>query len=117
MLAWALLSIYWLRRYGVIAVESGTTAGLAVLESHRRQLERQRDIALSWPWGLGLVMPGFLLVCLGMSYGPRALGWTVPAVFVGVFLFAYVAIVIYGKELAARWQREIDALQALRHDG
>ena len=36
--------------------------------------------------------------------------------FIGVFLFLYLAVVIYGKVLADRWQREIDALQALRHD-
>ena len=115
MLAWAVLSIYWLRFYGAMSVGAGTEAP-ALLEGHRRQLERQRDIALSWPWDLGLVIPGFLLICLGMSLGPRQLEWAVPAVFIGVFLFAYVAIVIYGKVLAGRWQREIDALQALRHD-
>jgi len=115
MLAWTLLSIYWLRLYGAMPVGSGAEAS-SLLECHRRQLERQRDIALSWPWGLGLVIPGFVLVCLGMSLGPRQLDWTIPAVFIGVFLFGYAAVVIYGKVLAGRWQREIDALQALRHD-
>jgi hypothetical protein len=115
MLAWAALSVYGLRLYGAMSIGAGADAS-AVLECHRRQLERQRDIALSWPWGLGLVIPGFVLVCLGMSLGPRQLDWAVPAVFIAVFLFGYVAIVIYGKILAGRWQREIDALQALRHD-
>ena len=84
-----------------------------MLEVHRRQLERQRDIALSWPWGLGLALPGFVLVCLGISLGPRRLDWAVPAVFIGVFTFLYIAVVIYGRILAGRWQREIDALRAL----
>lgn len=112
MLAWALLSIYWARIYGAMSVGHGVDAP-TLLEVHRRQLERQRDIALSWPWGLGLVIPGFLLVCIGMSLGPRQLDWTVPAVFIGVFMFGYIAIVIYGRMLAGRWQREIDALRAL----
>ena len=111
MVAWALLSIYWARLYGAMSVETGDAPTL--LQVHRRQLERQRDIALSWPWGLGLVIPGFVLVCLGMSLGPRQLDWTVPASFVGVFMFAYIAVVIYGRILAGRWQREIDALRAL----
>ena len=112
MVAWALLSIYWARLYGAMSVETGADAP-TLLQVHRRQLERQRDIALSWPWGLGLVIPGFVLVCLGMSLGPRRLDWTVPASFIGVFMFVYVAVVIYGRMLAGRWQREIDALRAL----
>ena len=112
MVAWALLSIYWARLYGAMSVAPGTDAP-TLLQVHRRQLERQRDIALSWPWGLGLVIPGFVLVCIGMTLGPRQLDWTVPAVFIGVFMFAYVAVVIYGRMLAGRWQREIDALRAL----
>ena len=112
MAAWALLSIYWGRLYGALSIGSGADAP-TLLQVHRRQLERQRDIALSWPWGIGLVIPGFLLVCIGMSLGPRQLDWTVPAVFVGVFMFGYIATVIYGRILAGRWQREIDALRAL----
>jgi 4-hydroxybenzoate polyprenyltransferase len=112
MIAWALLSLYWSRLYGAMSVAPDADAP-TVLEVHRRQLERQRDIALSWPWGLGLVIPGFVLVCIGMSLGPRQLPWTVPAVFIAVLMFMYVAVVIYGQILAGRWQREIDALHAL----
>jgi hypothetical protein len=112
MVAWAVLGIHWSRLYGAMSVASDADAP-TLLEVHRRQLERQRDIALSWPWGLALVAPGFGLVCLGMSFGPGQLDWTVPAAFIGVFMFAYVAVVIYGKILADRWQREIDALRAL----
>jgi hypothetical protein len=54
-----------------------------------------------------------VLVCLGISLGPRRLDWAVPAVFIGVFTFLYIAVVIYGRILAGRWQREIDALRAL----
>jgi hypothetical protein len=35
-------------------------------------------------------------------------------VMIGVFLFVYGAIVLYGKMRAAQWQREIDSLRAMR---
>ena len=112
--AWALLSIYWLRRYGAIAVASGAADSQAVTDAHRRQLERQRDIALSWPWGIGLAIPGFVLYSLGFAWGPRPLAPSIAVALVGVFMFLYVAMVIYGKSLAGRWQREIDSLSAMK---
>jgi uncharacterized membrane protein (Fun14 family) len=116
MVGWAMLSIYWLRRYGVMAVASGAADAQALIESHQRQLERQRDIALSWPWGIGLAIPGLVLYSLGFALGPQQLDWSISAALVGTFMFLYVAIVIYGKALAGRWQREIDALRGMRHD-
>ena len=81
---------------------------------HQRHLEQQRDIVLSWPWGIGLVIPGFVLVTveLGMGFGDRS--WAFPAVMIGVLMFMYIALIIYGRMLAARWQREIDSLRSLR---
>jgi hypothetical protein len=116
MAAWALLSIYWLRRYGVIAVASGAADSQALVEGQQRQLERQRDIALSWPWGIGLAIPGLSLYSIGMALGPQRIDWSIAAALMGVFLFLYMAMVIYGKVLAGRWQREIDALRAMKHD-
>jgi hypothetical protein len=121
---WALLSIYWLRRYGALTVAPGAADSQALIDSHRRQLERQRDIALSWPWGIGLAIPGLVLYSLGFARGPgpsavegpSAIDWSISAGLVGVFMFLYIAIVIYGKALAGRWQREIDALRAMKHD-
>jgi hypothetical protein len=114
--SWAVVSIYWLRRYGAIAVASAADAR-ALIEAQQRQLERQRDIALSWPWGVGLAMPGLLLYSAGFALGPRPIGASIAVAMVGVFVFLYIAIVIYGKSLAGRWQREIDALRAMKRDG
>ena len=114
--SWALLSIYWLRRYGVIAVPSGAADSRALIDAQQRQLERQRDIALSWPWGVGLAIPGVVLYSLGFAWGPRPLAAPIAVALVGVFMFLYVAIVIYGKSLAGRWQREIDVLRAMNRD-
>ena len=114
LLGWALLSIYWLRRYGTIAVASGAADAHALIEGQQRQLERQRDIALSWPWGIGLAIPGLVLYSIGFAWGPQPIDWSISAALVGVFMFVYIAIVIYGKALAGRWQREIDDLQKLR---
>jgi Ca2+/Na+ antiporter len=114
MVGWALLSIYWLRRYGVMAVASGAADSHALIEGHQRQLERQRDIALSWPWGIGLAIPGLVLYSIGFAVGPKPIDWSISAALVGLFIFLYIAIVIYGKALAGRWQREIDELRKLR---
>jgi hypothetical protein len=114
VMSWALLSIYWLRRYGAIAVPSDAADSGALIEAQQRQLERQRDIALSWPWGIGLALPGLLLYSIGFAWGPRPLGAPIAVALVGMFLFIYVAVVIYGKSLAGRWQQEIDALRAMK---
>lgn len=113
--SWALVSIYWLRRYGAITVASAADSR-ALIEAQQRQLERQRDIALSWPWGVGLAMPGLVLYSAGFALGPRPIGAAIAVAMVGVFVFLYIAIVIYGKSLAGRWQREIDALCAMKLD-
>ena len=109
---WALLSIHWLRRYGAVA--SGAVDSEALITGQQRQLERQRDIVLSWPWGIGLAIPGLVLYSLGFATGPRPIGWSISAALVAVFMFLYIAVVIYGKSLAGRWQQEIDALRAMK---
>ena len=116
LVSWALLSIYWLRRYGAIAVASGAADSEALIAGQQRQLERQRDIAASWPWGIGLAIPGLVLYSIGFASGPRPIDWSIFAALVGVFMFLYIAIVIYGKALAGRWQREIDVLRAMKRD-
>jgi len=57
-----------------------------------------------------------VLYSLGFAWGPRPLAAPIAVALVGVFMFLYVAIVIYGKSLAGRWQREIDVLRAMNRD-
>jgi hypothetical protein len=41
-----------------------------------------------------------------LGIGARHPNWTFSIVMTGVFLFMYIALVIYGKMVAQRWQRE-----------
>ncbi len=113
IIAWALYSMVLLRRFGAMPVAPADSSAQTCAAYHRRQLERQRDIALSWPWGIGLAIPGFVLALAGIGLGARVPHWVFPVVMTGVFLFLYVALVIHGKMLAAQWQREIDSLHAI----
>jgi hypothetical protein len=107
---WAAYGIFGLRRFGsALRIPADAVAATCALY-HRRQLERQRDIALSWPLGVGLAAPRLLLYVVGSVVGPRQFPWQGGVALVGLFAFAYVAAVIHGKMLAAQWQREIDAL-------
>lgn len=117
MLGWALFSMYTLHRYGSTAAVPAEASAENCAAHHQRQLERQRDIALSWPWGIGLVLPGFVLLAVGLGVESRHPNWIFPAVTIGLMLFLYGALVIYGKILAASWQREIDSLHASRGGG
>jgi len=116
MVLWALFSIYALHRFGSVDATPGDSSAQACAANHQRHLERQRDIALSWPWGIGLAIPGFVLVVIGLGAGARVPNWMFSAVMTGVFLFLYIGLVIYGKMLAQRWQREIDSLRSLRDE-
>lgn len=114
MLGWALFSMYTLHRYGSTATVPAEISAENCAAHHQRQLERQRDIVLSWPWGIGMALPGFVLLAVGLGVESRHPNWMFAVVMIALMLFLYVALVIYGKMLAASWQREIDSLRALR---
>lgn len=116
MVLWALFSMYALRRFGSVEATPGDSSAETCAACHQRHLERQRDIALSWPWGIGLAIPGFVLVVIGLGAGARLPNWMFSAVMTGVFLFMYIGLVIYGQMLARQWQREIDSLRPLREE-
>jgi hypothetical protein len=111
---WSLLSMYWLRRFGAVVAAPAESSAQTCAAHHQLQLERQRDIALSWPWGIALALPGLVLLCIGLGLGSQHPSWVFPAVMIGLFVFLYVAAVIHGKGLAGQWQRKIDSLQALK---
>lgn len=114
LLLWALYGMWGLHRFGsTLPIPDGTLGSECALV-HVRQLKRQRDIVRSWPLGLGLAIPGFVLAAIGYPLGPRRLPWDICIALVGVFAFVYLAVIVYGKTLAARWQAEIDQTEALR---
>lgn len=117
MILWALFSMYALHRFSSVDAAPGDSSAQTCAAYHQRHLERQRDIALSWPWGIGLALPGFVLMVVGLGIGARHPNWIFTVVMTGVFLFMYFALVIYGKMLAQRWQREIESLRVLRGEG
>jgi uncharacterized membrane protein YfcA len=118
LLVWALYGMWGLHRFGsaLLIPADATASNCAVV--HLRQLQRQRDIVLSWPLGIGLAIPAVVLVAIGQVLGPKPIPWAFSVALIGVFVFVYLAVLIYGRVLAGRWQAEIDELVALtRQEG
>ena len=114
VVAWAVYCVHGLYRFGAAL---GVPADAQTCASHhRRQLERQRDIVLSWPWGIGLAFPGIALFSLGEVWSAPNPDWTFPIALIGVFAFMFMALVMHGRAQAAQWQREIDALRTLESE-
>ena len=110
--AWALTGVYLTRVVGMPDRFPGEPS--AATAWYIRHLERQRDYMLSAPWGMGLALPGVILILIGYSTPPGVVPWQNSVVLGGVFGFAYFASVIYCKVVANRWQREIESLRSLK---
>ncbi len=109
--AWASIGAYLIRLFGKpdrLPDEPFTCAAWYV-----RHLKYQRDYMLSAPWGMGLALPGLILMLIGFSTPPGIVPWQHSVAFGGVIFFVYFAFVIYGKLLAGSWQQEIESLQIL----
>ena len=115
LLLWAVYGIWGLHRYArALAVPTDASVQTCVA-FHRRQLERQRDVVRGWPLGVGLAMPGIVLVAIAGSLGPRHAPWSMTIGVIGIVAFVYLPMLIDGQVLAGRWQQEIDALEANRN--
>ncbi len=105
---------YNLRRHG--SSEPGELAARTVdhLASHRRQLERQRDLLAGiWRWYLGPLVPGLVLFAVSLPFeqsrsGPRA--WIGTAVVLSVGAAVFVGLARLNQMAARQLQRKIDAL-------
>jgi hypothetical protein len=109
---WAAIGLYSVRRFHDLTSQQPESSASTCLVWYQRQLEQQRDVALSRPWGLALGLPGFVLLLIG--YVASGVPWTVSAVLGAMSSFLGVGVIIHGKILAARWQQEIDSLQRMK---
>jgi hypothetical protein len=114
MMLWGLYFIYGLNRFGSASpLPVGTDAQSCFL-FHRQQLIRQRDLALSRPWGIALAIPGMVLFVLGMQLnGRHPDDWAMTIGLIGVFIFTCIAVVIDGQLIADSLQKEINALEEM----
>lgn len=109
---WATVGLYSVRRFHGVTSQRPESSTSPCLVWYQQQLERQRDVALSRPWGIALGLPGFGLLLIG--YLASGVPWGVSAVLGAVCSFPGVGAIIHGRLLARRWQQEIDSLQNLR---
>ena len=109
---WAAVGLYSVRRFhGLTSQQPAESDASTCVARYQQQLKRQRDIALSRPWGIALGLPGFGLVLIG--YVVNGAPWTVSAILGAAGVFLGVGAIIHGRILADRWQQEIDSLQSL----
>ena len=101
-----------LRRHSYATVTSNVND---LLGSHLERLSRLRDWYASTPWGAGFYLPGVVLVLISAGMNPAGHGWEMPVIWAGVAAFIYVLACIQTRLKAQALQREIDALQVLRH--
>jgi hypothetical protein len=111
---WAAIGLFSVRRFHDLSQLPTESDASTCLAWYRRQLERQRDVALSRPWGLALALPGIVLLLVGYVVG--GVPWTVSAILGAVGCFLGVGAIIHGRILAGTWQAEIDSLQNLTRD-
>jgi hypothetical protein len=111
---WAAIGLYSVSRFPGLASQQPESSASTCVAWYQRQLERQRDVALSRPWGIALGLPGFGLLLIG--YAVSGVPWTVSAILGALGSFLGVGVIIHGKILAGRWQEEIDSLQNLKRD-
>jgi hypothetical protein len=110
--AWALTGVFLTRAVGMPDRFPGEPS--ASTTWYIRHLERQRDYMLSAPWGMGMALPGLILILLGYATPPSGVPWQHSVVLGGVFFFVYFVGVIYCKVVASRWQQEINSLRSLK---
>lgn len=115
LVLWAVIGLYSVRRFHALTAQRSTELSASTCVAwYQQQLERQRDVALSRPWGIALGLPGIALLLIG--YIENGVPWTFSAILAALGFFVGVGAVIHGKILAARWQQEIDSLQNLARD-
>ena len=98
---WAVIGLYAVRTLHGLAQPSTAASANPCVTWYQLQLERQRDVALSRPWGFVLGLPGLVLVLIG--YVDSGVPWTVSVLLAGLGLFLGIGAIIHGKILAGTW--------------
>jgi uncharacterized membrane protein len=114
--ATAFVLLYLHRRGFAASTPTGMDAR-SLVEFHRAQLVRRRDLARAvWLWYLTPFAPGLTLIMLGMWIQGPAPGRSIVTFHLGlalvatVFALFFVILALMNIIRSNRWQREIDAL-------
>lgn len=109
------------RRGGAHKLPGGSTLGL--VDFHRRELERRRDVLkTAWRWYILPVVPGMVLMMLGRWYQFHVPGRPLELDHLVIILGVVIAALIVGMVRlvqvigAAKLQRKIDELDKLRSE-
>jgi hypothetical protein len=113
MIAATLFVAYQLRKHGAARASSQESPAASLLEFHRKELIRRRDLLKnSWRLFVAPLMLG-MLVFLGGLMRQRPEGKLPLSIFGAAVIAMGVAISLYNRWQAGRLQREIDELNSL----
>ena len=120
IIAGVLYVAYQLHRRGSSKTAAADLAPASCLDSHRQELERQRDLLLGiWSWYLGPMIPGLvlLMVAVGMANpGHLKHAWVFEAEYSAVVALAFYFVARLNRRAARRLQRRIDELDAMQSE-
>jgi hypothetical protein len=113
VIAAAIYVAYYLRKHGSATPELAAST-VDHLASHRRQLERQRDLLRSiWRWYLGPLVPGLVLFAISIPIEQSRFGrgpWITAAIILVSGAVVFGGIAWLNRVGARQLQRQIDAL-------
>jgi hypothetical protein len=105
---------FYLRRHGSAEPDELAACTVDHLASHRRQLERQRDLLAGvWRWYLGPLVPGLVLFAVSLPFEQSRTArsaWIATAIVLSVGAAVFVGIARLNRMAARQLQRKIDAL-------
>jgi hypothetical protein len=114
IVAGAIYIVYFLHKHGSAEPRELTACTIDHLASHRRQLERQRDLLLGiWRWYLGPLVPGLVLFAISVPIEQARFGrgpWIMAAILLAGGAAIFAGFAWLNRVVARRLQREIDAL-------
>ena len=113
MIVATLFVAYQLRRHGAARALSPDSAGASILEFHRRELVRRRNLLRDSWWLFVAPLMVAMLVFLGCLARDRPEARLPLLVFCGAVFAMGVAIGLYNRWQARRLQRQIDELDSL----